>query len=679
MNALSALEIEVFDGNKSIARGVFDQTKVIIGRISSADFRVSDPRVSRIHALLERLDDGSLRLTDLASTHGTFVNGERIVERILSPKDEVAVAELKVKLNYVTVEPTAPGTAAPSAALREQVPGHAALQSRPPPPPAAPAAPAPRVASEASRAGVQSASGAEMVVEPHRDGPRVAREASVAAPAPGVRVTGEATVIRSLKETARTRGVLDPAGMAEDLEVTVYWEDSILAIDHYRKSSSKITIGEHIGNTYIVPSKDLPPKFPFIRVHGTSVELNLHPSMKGSARVQGKMETFDDLRKKGRATLTLSGQDIAKVQVGTVNFFLMFVPEPPPIPKASVFDQGGLFWTMQISAAVAAILFITLATVFRTPIEGVVKEFPEKYRKIIVEEFKKKEEIKKVEAQKVPGLKPSEGLAPPGAVLKDKVGKTGGNEGEGMREKGAEGKRGRPDSPHETGITNRPKTSASTKVKDAPVRAKNEGILDTLRNTGLGTKLAKVSGVTGGASGNDPLDKALSGVGGGGVRNGRGSGGSGLQGSGTGGGGTAEGVGGLGSKGYGGGASGNGVGSIPGKGDFAVGVEGSGVTVIGSLSREEIERVVNAHQSEIYFCYQRELQKTPGLFGKITLKWTIVTGGSVSSIVTVDNGTGSASLESCIRERLRQWVFPSPVGGSQAEAKWPWVFKPQGT
>lgn len=654
MSSVTALEIEIFDGQKSLARGVFDQTKIIVGRISSADFRVSDPRVSRIHALIERLDDGSLRLTDLASTHGTFVNGERIVERILSPKEEIKIAELRLKLNYVTAEATAPGTPAEKTddAFREQRPGHAVLSSRPPPPRA------PEVAVGVG--GAVMAAPAPAPSAPMPSGPR------------------EPTQIRSLKETARTRGVLDPAGPSEDLEVTVYWEDMVLDINHYRRSNSTVTVGEAVGNTYVIPAKDLPPKFEMVKVRGPSVELHIHPTMKGSVRIQGKMETFEELTRKGRASVMLSGHDIAKVQIGTVNFFLMFVPEPPSIPKATFFDQGKLFWTLQFSVAAAAALFLTLASIFRAPIQGQVKEFPEKYRKIIVEQFKKKQEMKKVEAEKVPGDKPADGFKPEGSVLKDKVAKAGGNEGEGMREKGAEGKRGRPDAAHETGITNRPKTSSSRKVKDAPVRAKNEGILAALKNTGLGTKLAKVSGVEGGGSGNDPLAQPLLGLGGGGVRDGRGSGGSGLQGSGTGGGGTAEGVGGLGTRGFGGGAKGSGVGSIPGKGDFAVGTEGTGVSVIGSLSREEIERVVNAHRSEIALCYQMALQRDPKIYGKIALKWTIVTGGAVTSVSTTDNQTGSKGLEDCMKEAVKRWTFPSPVGGSQAVVEWPWILKPKG-
>ncbi len=651
MNSM-ALELQVLDGKTVLAKQVFDQTKVIIGRIMSADFKVADPRVSRIHALLERLDDGSLRLTDLASTHGTFVNGERVVERMISPVDEIKLGDLTLKLTQVPVQPEKEPVV--NSPYKTEVP----------------------VQRKKSQTEVVAAPEAA----PSRPAlPKAKAEVSVG---PGgqtsVSVSRDPTAIRSLKETARTRGVLDPSGMNEELELTVYWMDHILAVDHYRKGESTVTIGTGVKNTYTVGSSAIPEKFQFVKVRGQSAEIFLHASMKGSVRSQGKMQTVEDLLRSGRSTLTISGQDIAKIQVDNVNFFMMFVPEPPAIPKAAIFDQGPLYWGMQISAASFAVLLLLLAQIFHQPIEGQVKEFPENLRKIIIEEFKKKPPPPP-EVKKVPGTKNQEGQANPLAVTKASQAKQGGNEGEGMRERGAEGKRGKPDAKHETGIQNRPKTSDSRKVHDAPVRAKNDSILSALKNTGLGSKLAKVSGVVGGATGNDPLDKAFAGVGGGGIQDGRGAGGSGLKGTGPGGGGTAVGVGGLGSKGFGGGASGNGVGSIPGKGDFAVGTEAVGVTVVGSLSREEIKRVIDAHSSEIRFCYSKELQRDPGLFGKVKLKWKIVAGGEVQAASVLENSTGSAALANCIKDKLNNWKFPSPAAGSEGNVEWPWIFKPSGS
>ena len=633
---VEALRLEVFDGGKSIAQHLTDQRKIIIGRISSADFRIADVKVSRIHALLERLDDGTIRLTDLASSHGTFVGGERIVERLITPSDQIQIANLTLKISLEFQEQLV----SESAATPAPTPSH-----NPPAPPAR--------APQAPRAEIQ-----------------------ISAQGQAVSVSREPTQIRSLKDVARTRGVLEVTGPREDLEVTVYWQDAVLGIDHYRSEGEVIQIGSGTKVHYIVPSNSLPENFDFIKVGRHQVDLHLHPSMKGSVRLKDKMSTIEDLLKQNRGTVSLSGSDIAKVQIDSVNFFLMFVPEPPPLPKAKVIERDPLFWGIQISVAAAAILFLLMANLFKSPLEGQVKEFPEKYRRIIIENFKAREE-----AKKILGDEAHKGEANPDAIMvADKMVK-GGNEGEGARERGKEGKRGHADSKYETGITNRPRTSNKrVPVVDGKVAAPRNAMLDALKNSGLGKKLSGGTrkGVEGGSQGNDPLNEALSGVGGGGIRSGRGSGGSGLQGTGTGGGGTAVGVGGLGTKGFGGGAKGNGIGSIPGKGDAAVGTESLSVIVLGSLSREEIERVVNAHRNEIQFCYQRELQKDPSLFGKISLKWTIVTGGVVQNIKKIENSTGSASLETCIRERLSTWAFPAPAGGSQAEVEWPWIFKPKG-
>ena len=664
-----AIEIQIFDGDKVLTSQVLDQTKIIVGRILSADFRVSDARVSRIHALLERLEDGNFRLTDLASTHGTFVNGERVVEKVVTLHDQIQLASLKLKITLVSPERAAIPEAPTRRTLATLSPGSRATPSDSP------------VLAQAS-------------VDP--SGAVVSQ----------VRVSKEATAIRSLKETARTRGVLDPAGATEELELTVYWEETILAVDHYRRSSASIRIGDGPGNTYVVPSGLVNDHFEFVKVQGQSAEVFLNPQMKGSARVQGRMQTLEELSRSGRSSITLSGQDIAKIRVGSVNFFLMFVPEPPAIPKSRVLDQGPLFWATQFSVVAFVAVLLVLSMVYRQPIEGKVSEFPEKLRKILVEEYKRDEaknlqvaesdtkppEIKKDPTQVVHGKEPKHAETVPDAQMVANQAHRGGNEGEGARERGAEGKRGLKNTKNETGITNRPKVRGGNRTQDADHKAHvanqtpgaggGGSLLDSLRNTGLGAKLQKVAGNGtgggGGAQGNDPLDVSLSGTGGGGLRNGRGSGGSGLQGTGTGGGGKAVGVGGLGSRGFGGGAKGDGIGSIPGKGDFVIGTETAEVTVLGSLTREEIEAVVSAHRNEVQFCYQRELQQDAKLAGKLAFKWTIVSGGRVELVKTSDNSTGSKALENCVRDKISRWKFPAPAQGSQAVVDWPWTFKPQG-
>ena len=60
----------------------------VFGRDAGCDFTVASSTVSGRHARLE-LRDGRLTVTDLGSTNGTFVNGERTRQQVLNAGDEV--------------------------------------------------------------------------------------------------------------------------------------------------------------------------------------------------------------------------------------------------------------------------------------------------------------------------------------------------------------------------------------------------------------------------------------------------------------------------------------------------------------------------------------------------------------------------------------------------------------
>jgi len=75
---IPTIRVSVYEGETLVRTEVFNQKTIRIGKAGQAHLRISDPNVSRQHAVIEVLDSGDVRLTDLESTNGTLLNGERI-------------------------------------------------------------------------------------------------------------------------------------------------------------------------------------------------------------------------------------------------------------------------------------------------------------------------------------------------------------------------------------------------------------------------------------------------------------------------------------------------------------------------------------------------------------------------------------------------------------------------
>lgn len=64
--------------------------EIIIGRHSAVDVRFSDMYVSRYHAIIN-VCNGTWSITDLNSSYGTFVNGQRISHKRIYDNDEIQI------------------------------------------------------------------------------------------------------------------------------------------------------------------------------------------------------------------------------------------------------------------------------------------------------------------------------------------------------------------------------------------------------------------------------------------------------------------------------------------------------------------------------------------------------------------------------------------------------------
>jgi TonB family protein len=149
-----------------------------------------------------------------------------------------------------------------------------------------------------------------------------------------------------------------------------------------------------------------------------------------------------------------------------------------------------------------------------------------------------------------------------------------------------------------------------------------------------------------------------------------------------------------GSKGKGAGGGGNAEGEFVSQGDVdtgetrapkGTGGKGSGVkesavvkieTASGDfsgLSREEVDKVVKSRKGTIQACYQKAVNRTRGLSGKLVVNFTINAEGKVTQ-ARIDPGKSSlrdSTVESCVKRQILGLKFPAKGG---AVVNYPFIF-----
>ncbi len=103
----------------------------------------------------------------------------------------------------------------------------------------------------------------------------------------------------------------------------------------------------------------------------------------------------------------------------------------------------------------------------------------------------------------------------------------------------------------------------------------------------------------------------------------------------------------------------------------------SSAKVTGSLSREDVSRVVNEHSNQLIACYEKVLIQDPGLAGKITLDWTVKMDGLVKDVRVASSTLSNPKVAVCVVDAVKGWKFPNPVGG-EALISYPFLFRSSG-
>lgn len=98
----------------------------------------------------------------------------------------------------------------------------------------------------------------------------------------------------------------------------------------------------------------------------------------------------------------------------------------------------------------------------------------------------------------------------------------------------------------------------------------------------------------------------------------------------------------------------------------------------GSMDRELVRRVIQAHRGQLRACYESQLLRAQSLSGKVSVRFVIASTGAVTDAAVASSTVGSGELERCVVARVHSWTFPKPKGGGQVVVTYPFVFQQSG-
>ena len=81
----------------------FDDKKFTIGRNKDNFIVLTEPSVSSMHAQIRKVEAG-WKLMNLLSSNGTYVNGDKVTEKIIVPGDRIAFAKSEFVFGLVDEE-----------------------------------------------------------------------------------------------------------------------------------------------------------------------------------------------------------------------------------------------------------------------------------------------------------------------------------------------------------------------------------------------------------------------------------------------------------------------------------------------------------------------------------------------------------------------------------------------
>lgn len=522
------------------------------------------------------------------------------------------------------------------------------------------------------------------------------------------------------------------------LEIVAFWGDTVLEVDHFHpriKGHEKATIGEEEAAHFISAGKEKLPLHTIAVPGEGNFKLNLLDGMEARIRQDGKVA-----KAKGKKRIKMGKRDLAYVSYGPINYFIMNIRPPKLVlPKQGTKDPFLMMLSMFFFFAYLLVV-VPIMVSGKQDLEKnkeddpwAIINLPEEKLKQLESKIPKPKIVQKLAkvktTPKVPPKPKKEPFKPAKPVAKQKpkqrkptpkpaVKNLKVNPNQSKRPVGA--KTPRPPRPSNSGMAstgakkpnfklagpknNQPKGAAGGAIgagngaqggrRKGTSTADYRGV-EGVKNkkpsgmnlSDLGFGVGKIRDITGAGAISTPFKNSAGGAGGGAGSANKtyGLGGSGNSKS-VGLAGPASGVNnfGSGSGSFGGGEGGSGglggIGRGSGRGDG----RGRANVVIppgdpvssGGLTSQEIMAVIRANLNQIRHCYEQMLQRSPGVSGKVKVKFVVALNGRVSSSNILSSSISDSTLQGCISGKVRRWKFPRPRGGQPVTITYPFSFSP---
>lgn len=708
--------LRIFRSGKLEGVRQFDLQQIAIGRGDDVQLKLEGNDVAILHAMIEDRG-GAYFISDLGSESGTFKNGRRVLEDSLHSGDELAIGEFKINFFIGVPKVATPPPVTPTAGKGEvnldddktevdftfepitSLMTSPASQAKPPTP-AGPGVPPAPPRKEHKTAFVPPTPSAPPPLKGTPPRPKTEEQRRSAA---GFiqKPTAKNKTFAPPSPYKDARDIIKP-GKGSVVEVLVLWKERVLSTNHFF-DKGEVFIGGGPDADVVVPTLSSKSQFQLLKIQG-SITVCIAPEMTGELIRENETYSIADLVRQNKTRnmgpiqeLDLRQGEMLRINLAndTVTLMIRYKAETPKPMVAPLLDLTASEVTGVILAGVISAIFALYMSLYapsnllddeslvEEPIRKAVvtfnppkiiedvKDEPKKEAPKVVEVKDKVAAVKsdtKSETVKSTAIRPSPAVKPtpskpgnPGAAgdvapkkTEDKQkkltsAKPGGAIKTGAKQ-GANMKSEKPD-PTKVGLLGVFSSKGTQKQLDQTY-------------SGAGELQGMADAATGAAGSNE--NRAGDNIG------------TKLKDTGAGGKGTQTiGIAGVGTKGRGTGNTGFGTGGLGQKGSVKVDVGGQDASFSGSIDREAIRRVILAHKAEIRFCYDRELQRQPGLAGKISLKWNITETGAAIKAGVASNEMGNAAVADCIVNKLKTWGFPPAPPDVEAQVIYPFVFTAQ--